>query len=33
MLFKDFKCIFHYQRTPVLVILLQYINKDGNFNC
>ena len=30
MHFKDFKCIFHYQRTTALVILFQHINKDGN---
>ena len=27
--YKDFKCIFPYQRTPALVILFQHINKDG----
>ena len=29
----DFKCIFHYQRTPALVILFQHINKHGNWSC
>ena len=29
MNFKDFKCIFRYQRTPAQVILFQHINKDG----
>ena len=30
MHFNDFKCIFHYQRTPALVNLNQHFNKDGN---
>ena len=30
--FKDLKYIFHYQRTPALVILLQHINKVGDFS-
>ena len=30
--FKDFKCIFRYQRTQALVILLQHINKVGDFS-
>ena len=29
MHFRDFKWIFHYQRTPALVILFQHINKYG----
>ena len=31
--FKDFKCIFHSQRTPALVILFRLINKDSNLSC
>ena len=31
--FEDFKCIFHYQRTPALVILFQLINKGGSLSC
>ena len=31
--FEDLKCIFHYQRTPALVISFQHINKDGNLIC
>ena len=30
--FKGFKCIFHHQRTPAPVILLQHINKVGDFS-
>ena len=28
--FKDFKCIFQYQRTPALVILFQHTNNHGD---
>ena len=33
MHFKYFKWIFHYRRTPALVILFQHINKDGSLSC
>ena len=32
-LIDDFKCIFHNQHTPALVILFQNINKDDNLCC